>query len=64
MVTMYLHLSQWQDTLNLYLVIKSNFIYSCMAKLQHLSVLYEPSEIIVICWFGAQETILLSKLLI
>ncbi len=43
-----------------YLNIFNLFIYSCDSKaelsLLQSSVSHDPSEIILICWFGAQET--------
>ncbi len=39
-----------------------NVIYSCNGKAKFSVVLHDPSEIILICWFGAQETFLIIML--
>ncbi len=44
--------------MDFYLNIFSIVIYSCDAKHLQSLVSHDPSEIILICWFDAQETLL------
>jgi len=39
-------------------MVKIFFFFSIISTL-HFSVPHDPSEIILICWFGAQETFLI-----